>query len=108
MMESPVEFSPQEARFENARRRIGMVLAPVLFLGIWILPIPGLEEPAHRLLAVITAVVTLWMTEALPLPITALLGPTLCVCTGAYVPDLGISAVKQVFRGFADPVIFLF
>ncbi len=101
------EFSAQEERFENVRRRAGFVLAPVLFLAVWFLPIPGLAEPAHRLLAVIAAVVTLWITEALPLAVTALLGPTLCVLTGAFVPGAEKPAV-QVFRGFADPVIFLF
>ena len=107
-MDPILDFSPQEQRFENARRRVGMILAPLLFLVVWFLPIPGLEDPAHRLLAVIAAVVTLWMTEAVPLPVTALLGPALCVCTGAYIPEAGMPAVKQVFRGFADPVIFLF
>jgi len=64
--------------------------------------------PAHRLLAVLAAVVTLWITEAIHLPVTALLGPVLCVLTGAFVPEAGTPPVKQVFRSFADPVIFLF
>jgi sodium-dependent dicarboxylate transporter 2/3/5 len=57
---------------------------------------------------VIAAIVTLWITEALPLPVTALLGPTLCVLTGAYVPEGATPAARVVFRSFADPVIFLF
>jgi sodium-dependent dicarboxylate transporter 2/3/5 len=107
-MEQPhIELSPQEEFFESARRRVGFVMAPVLFLAVWFFPIPGLAEPAHRLLAVLAAVVTLWITEALPLAVTALLGPMLCVLTGAFVPGAEKPAV-QVFRGFADPVIFLF
>ena len=43
----------------------------------------------------------LWMTEALPLSVTALLGAALCVV-------LGVAPAKQVFAPFADPLIFLF
>lgn len=90
------------------RRRAGFVLAPGLFLLIWFLPIAGLNEPAHRLLAVIAAVVVLWITEALPLPVTALLGPALCLLVGAFPPEPTIEPVKRIFRSFADPIIFLF
>ncbi|MEY2409642.1 MAG: solute carrier family 13 (sodium-dependent dicarboxylate transporter), er 2/3/5 [Verrucomicrobiota bacterium] len=108
MDSTPAECPSREERFERIRRFVGFALAPALFVGIWFLPVPGLDEPAHRLLAVIAGIVTLWMTEALPLPVTALLGPTLCVLAGAFIPEAGTSAVKQVFRGFGDPVIFLF
>ena len=45
--------------------------------------------------------ITFWMTEALPLPVTALVGPTLAVL-------LGVAPVRTVFAPFADPIIFLF
>lgn len=79
----------------------GLVLAPVLFVVLLLLPIGGLSVSAHRLLAVLGAVITLWISEAVPLPVTALFGPVLCVL-------LGIASVKDAFRGFADPIIFLF
>jgi sodium-dependent dicarboxylate transporter 2/3/5 len=41
------------------------------------------------------------MTEAIPLAVTAMLGPALCVL-------LGIGPAKETFRAFADPIIFLF
>ena len=41
------------------------------------------------------------MTEALPLAVTALLGPTLCVI-------LGVATAQAAYAPFADPVIFLF
>ena len=51
--------------------------------------------------AVLALMIVLWMTEALPLAATALLGPTLCVL-------LGVGTAQAVFAPFADPVIFLF
>ena len=45
--------------------------------------------------------IVLWMTEALPLPATALLGPMLAVL-------LGVAPAATVFAPFADPIIFLF
>jgi len=101
MNEPAARLSPREERFEQARQRAGLFLAPLILLVLWFAPLPGLKEPAHRLLAILGAVVTLWVTESLPLPITALLGPTLCVLAG-------IGPAKEVFRGFADPIIFLF
>jgi sodium-dependent dicarboxylate transporter 2/3/5 len=47
------------------------------------------------------AVVVLWVTEALPLPVTALLGATACVI-------LRVAPAKEVFAPFADPLMFLF
>jgi sodium-dependent dicarboxylate transporter 2/3/5 len=53
------------------------------------------------LAAVLAAVVILWVTEALPLPVTALLGAAACVV-------LGVAPARDVFAPFADPLIFLF
>ncbi|HEU0011746.1 MAG TPA: DASS family sodium-coupled anion symporter [Verrucomicrobiae bacterium] len=108
MNEPHIDSSPGTEQFDRVRRRVGFVLAPVLFLVLLNIDLRGLEVPAQRLLAVLAAVVTLWITEAIPLPVTALLGPVLCVLTGAFVPEAGTPPVRQVFRSFADPVIFLF
>jgi solute carrier family 13 (sodium-dependent dicarboxylate transporter), member 2/3/5 len=83
------------------RTWIGLALGPLLFCLVLLLPIATLTSPAHRLLAVLALVITLWITEAIPLAATALLGPTLCVL-------LGIGTMKDIFRGFADPIIFVF
>ena len=40
------------------------------------LPIPA---PAHRLAAILLMMVILWITEALPLAVTALIGPVLAI-----------------------------
>ena len=60
-----------------------------------------LTPEAQRLAVVVAAVVVLWFTEALPLAVTALLGAVACVVWG-------VAPAKEVFRPFADPLIFLF
>ena len=87
--------------FDRWRRRAGLALAPIVFLVLWWLPLTGLSVSAHRLLAVFGLVVTLWLSEAIPLAATALLGPTLCVVCG-------IATDKEMFKGFGHPIIFLF
>jgi solute carrier family 13 (sodium-dependent dicarboxylate transporter), member 2/3/5 len=82
-------------------RRVGALLSPAVFLLFLILPLEGLSPPAHRLAAVLAAVVVLWVTEALPLPVTALLGASACVV-------LQVAPAKDVFAPFADPLMFLF
>jgi len=61
----------------------------------------ALTPEAWRLAAIVAVVVVLWCTEALPLAVTALLGAAACVL-------LGVAPAKEVFRPFADPLIFLF
>ena len=64
-------------------------------------PLPGLRPEAHRLAAVMVAVGTLWVSEALPLPVSALGGAAACVL-------LQVAPAKEVFAPFADPLMFLF
>jgi sodium-dependent dicarboxylate transporter 2/3/5 len=89
------------SRGDRVRSLTGAVLAPLLFLAILVAPLPGLEAEAHRLAAVMVAVVVLWITEALPLPMTALLGSAACVV-------LRVAPAKEVFAPYADPLVFLF
>ena len=82
------------------RRRIGLVLAPLVFVALWSAPL-ALPLPAHRLAAILGAVVILWMSEAVPMTMTALLGVSLAVL-------LGVAPAAQAFAPFADPIMFLF
>ncbi|MEW6325880.1 MAG: DASS family sodium-coupled anion symporter, partial [Nitrospirota bacterium] len=93
-------MSEAEARFERARAAAGLLLGPALFLLILWIPF-ALETPAHRLAAILAWVVIYWITEAIPLPATALLGPLLCVL-------LGVADLRAAFAPFANPIIFLF
>lgn len=99
--ESAAVLSPAEEAFERWRRRSGLLLAPVVLALLGWLPVPALSGEAHRLLAIMGAVVVLWMSEALPMGATALLGPALCVVAG-------VAPARDAYRSFADPIIFLF
>lgn len=101
MDEAAGRISAAEDRFDRWRRRLGLILAPVVFGVLWVLPVAGLSLEAHRLLAVFGLVIWLWLTEAMPLAVTALLGPALCVV-------FGVSGEKEAFRGFGNPILFLF
>ena len=60
-----------------------------------------LNPEAQSLALILAGVVVLWVTEALPLPVTALAGVVACVMAG-------VAPAKEVFLPFADPLIFLF
>jgi sodium-dependent dicarboxylate transporter 2/3/5 len=92
-------YSPSEEAFNRRRRTIGLFLAPALFATMLLLPL-GLPEAAHRTAAILSAIVTLWVSEALPLAATALLGPVLAVI-------MQVAPARQAFAPFADPIIFL-
>jgi sodium-dependent dicarboxylate transporter 2/3/5 len=94
-------LSPIERHFERWRVRAGLVLAPIVFLAVWQAEWPSLKPEAHRLAAILAAVVTLWITEAVAMPVTALVGASLCVV-------LRVAPAKEVFAPFADPIMFLF
>ena len=87
--------------FDTKRRIIGAILGPVVAIIVWILPIEALSEPAHHLLAIMSLVAIWWITEPVPIPVTSLLGPTLCVI-------LGVAEADKAFASFANPMIFLF
>lgn len=94
-------ISEGEARFEKLRNRIGFVLAPIVFLLILFLPLESLKPEAHRLAAIMAAVVILWLCESLPMTVTVLIGAAACVL-------FQVAPEKEVFSPFADPLIFLF
>ena len=99
---SPVEaLSPAEAAFERWRKIVGAVAAPLAFALVYYLTAGRLTPQGQRLSAVLAAVSGLWMSEALPLPATALLGAALAIV-------LGVAPVKTVLAYFADPIVFLF
>jgi solute carrier family 13 (sodium-dependent dicarboxylate transporter), member 2/3/5 len=94
-------LSPAEERFERIRQATGLVLGPLAFIVMWLIPFPGLSPEAHHLAAVVSLVVMWWVTEAIPIPMTALFGAGLTVL-------FGVSTAKEAFAPFATPVIFLF
>ena len=76
-------------------------MAPLALVAVLAMPLPALGVEAHRLLAIAAMTVILWITEALPLAMTAMLAPTLAVL-------FDVAGAKQAFAPFAHPLIFMF
>ena len=72
----------EEGEADAPRRFRGLALAAAIAATVYAFPLPGLPEEGRRLAAVMALVATLWVTEALPLAATALLGPAIAVVAG--------------------------
>ncbi len=90
---------PIEAATYGWPKLLGLILGPVLFMTLLLLPMPSLAPPMQRLLAVLALVIVFWMTEAIPLAATALMGPALCIL-------LGVASDREVLAPFGSPVVF--
>jgi sodium-dependent dicarboxylate transporter 2/3/5 len=99
-IEAVESYSPAEERFNRRRRTAGLAVGPLVFAAVLALPL-RLPPEAHRMAAVMALVIVFWVTEALPMAVTALLGPVLAVV-------LGVSEARTALAPFADPIIFLF
>jgi sodium-dependent dicarboxylate transporter 2/3/5 len=100
-VEAVETFSPAEELFNRRRRTIGLFVGPLLFLALLAAPLPGLSAGAHRLGAILAMMIVFWITEALPMPVTALVGPVLAIV-------LQVAPARDALAPFADPIIFLF
>ncbi len=61
----------------------------------------GVSPQATKVLAIAGAMITLWVTEALPMPVVALLPLML-------FPLMGIAKIDETALPYANPIIFLF
>lgn len=94
-------YSPAEEQFNRRRRTAGMILAPLVFLALWVAPMRGLPPHAQTMAAILGLMVVLWLSEALPIAVTAMFGPMLAIV-------FGVTSARAAFAPFADPVVFLF
>ena len=86
----------------RARRwhRLGLVLAPLLaVLALWLAP-DNMSPRAARLMALLAATFLLWLTEALPVGVTALAAASAAVV-------LGVADTATMFAPFSNPTIWL-
>lgn len=80
--------------------RAGAWLTPAVFFALWFAPLP-LSTEAHRLAAIAGAVLVAWVTEVVPISVTAtLIGPAMVLA--------GVTTAKKAFAPYADPILFLF
>lgn len=96
-------MSPGSNDLENrSTRRIGVWLGLVVAIAMLFLPAPaGLGELGWRTAAVLGLMAIWWLTEAIPIPATALLPLVL-------FPSLGILSAADAAAPYARDLIFLF
>ncbi|RLD15340.1 SLC13/DASS family transporter, partial [candidate division KSB1 bacterium] len=86
----------------SLRQKIGFFSGPVLAVLVALLPpSAGLSEAGIKVGAVATLMVIWWITEAVPIPATALLPIAL-------FPILGVMNAKESCAPYAHHLIFLF
>jgi sodium-dependent dicarboxylate transporter 2/3/5 len=84
------------------RRQIGFIGGLLAFLAMIFLPSPeGLEPVAWHTAAVGVLMAVWWITEAIPIPATALV-PLVAF------PVLGINSIQEAAAPYANPLIYLF
>ncbi len=83
-------------------QRAGLLFAGLIVLAMWLSPpLAGLSQGGTRVALLALVMAVLWVTEAVPIPATALLPLVL-------LPLLGISPIREAAAPYADPVIYLF
>ena len=86
----------------KAGRQLGFFLGPSFFLLISIfVPETFLSPGANKVLAVAAWMVTWWVAEAVPIPVTSFLPLIL-------FPLLGVMSMRDAAAPYANPIIFLF
>lgn len=82
--------------------QFAIVVGLAVFVLLLVLPAPGaMSADAWRTAAVAVLMVTWWVTEAIPVPATALLPAVL-------LPVLGIVSMEEAAAPYASPVVGLF
>jgi sodium-dependent dicarboxylate transporter 2/3/5 len=84
------------------RSQIGLLLGPALFVLVLLLPVPdGMPPEGMHVAAVAILMAVWWISEAIPIPATALLPVAL-------FPLLGVMSGSEVTRSYAHHLIYLF
>jgi sodium-dependent dicarboxylate transporter 2/3/5 len=92
----------QSGTDKGLRPVIGLYLGPLIFIIFFLLPVPGELTPAAMRMAAVAALMAVWwITEAIPIPATALLPLPL-------FPLLGILSARETPLSYADRMIYLF
>ena len=83
-------------------RQIGFILGPLLFVVLLLtLPTDFISPGANKVLALGAWMIVWWISESVPIPVTALL-PLVSF------PVLGVMSMKDAAAPYANPIIFLF
>ena len=82
-------------------KQVGLFLGPLLFVGIQLFQTDALTPEAWKVLSLAAWMVIWWITEAIPIPATAILPMVV-------FPLMGIFSIGESTVNYANPIIFLF
>ena len=86
----------------NVYKKKGFLIGLIAFISMMILPAPtGLNETGWSVAAIVALMAIWWATEAIPVPVTALLPLAL-------FPLVGVASFKEAALPYANPNIYLF
>ena len=86
---------------KSRRDLISLLAGVILFLFMLAVNPFNVSDEAKLVLAVATLMVTWWVTEAMPMPVVAMLPLIL-------FPLMGIQSIKETSASYGDSIIFLF
>lgn len=85
----------------NPFKIIALVLGPLIFTGSLFIDFTVIDTQMARVMAMALWMVIWWVSESVPIPVTALLPLIL-------LPYLGVFDISQSTAPYANPIIFLF
>ena len=99
-MHTPLS-TPATSTF-TGRQRIGVILGPAFALIPWVFAAPvGLTPEAWAVAGIALMMATWWVTEPVPIPVTAMLPMVL-------FPLGGVASIGEATASYAHPIVFLF
>ena len=91
------QMNLERARYQD----IGLILGPIVFIILMMLPAPeGLTADAWTVATIVIFMAIWWATEAIPVPATSLMPLVL-------LPITGVSTTAEASNPYTDPIIFL-
>lgn len=84
-----------------SRAHIGILVSLFISLLIFLINPFGIDGSANKVMALAALIISLWVTEAMPMPVVALLPLVL-------FPLLNIATIETTAASYSNPVIYLF
>src|SRR5687768_4785807 len=84
-----------------SRAHIGILISLFISLFIFFINPFGVNANANKVMALAALIISLWVSEAMPMPVVALLPLVL-------FPLLNITTIEATASSYSNPVIYLF
>lgn len=98
----PQSSADAENAASPSSRHYGLLAGLLAFIAIRLAPLPqGMEPQALEVSAVLALMMIWWLSEAVPLAVTALVPLIL-------FPFMGVMGVSEAASSYGDPIIFLY